>query len=244
MTSAGKSVKTRGIVLGHVKYGETSIIVSIFTREIGLQSYIVNGVRSTKRKDMLPLLFPLNIVDLEASYRPKTNLQRLTEVHVGEPLTSIPYNQSRRSIAFFIAEVLSHSLREDGPDDSLFDFIHDSILALDAGTQGESNFHLFFMYNLAYFLGFAPDFTETEKPYFDLVEGVFVDRVPMHGFTLMNDDRRLWIALGTATQDNLSTIASNRADRQRLVEILCEYYSCHISSFQEPRSQTVLQQLF
>ena len=34
--------KTRGIVFRFVKYGETSIIVTIFTELFGLQSYIVN----------------------------------------------------------------------------------------------------------------------------------------------------------------------------------------------------------
>jgi len=40
--------KTRGIVLRAVKYGETSLVVTIFTEEFGIQSYLVNGVRSTR----------------------------------------------------------------------------------------------------------------------------------------------------------------------------------------------------
>ncbi len=35
---------TKGIVLRTVKYGETSVIVTIFTELFGIQSYIVNGV--------------------------------------------------------------------------------------------------------------------------------------------------------------------------------------------------------
>jgi len=38
--------KTRGIVFRFTKFKETSIIVTIFTEVFGLQSYIVNGVRS------------------------------------------------------------------------------------------------------------------------------------------------------------------------------------------------------
>ena len=42
--------KTKGIVIRVVKYGETSVIVSIYTELFGIQSYIVNGVRTSSKK--------------------------------------------------------------------------------------------------------------------------------------------------------------------------------------------------
>ena len=45
--------KTEGIVLNYLKYRDTSIIVRIYTRKYGLQSYIVNGIRSQKSKKIL-----------------------------------------------------------------------------------------------------------------------------------------------------------------------------------------------
>ena len=42
--------KTKGIVLRTVKYGETSVIVTILTELFGLQSYLINGVRSSSRR--------------------------------------------------------------------------------------------------------------------------------------------------------------------------------------------------
>ena len=36
-------VSTKGIVLRTTKYGESSVIVSVFTRECGLKSYIQNS---------------------------------------------------------------------------------------------------------------------------------------------------------------------------------------------------------
>ena len=40
--------QTKGIVLSSVKYSESSIICKIYTAKLGLQSYIVNGVRKKK----------------------------------------------------------------------------------------------------------------------------------------------------------------------------------------------------
>ena len=42
--------KTKGIVLGHVKYGESSLIIHVYTEKFGIQSYIENGVRKAKAK--------------------------------------------------------------------------------------------------------------------------------------------------------------------------------------------------
>ncbi|HEX4373990.1 MAG TPA: recombination protein O N-terminal domain-containing protein, partial [Puia sp.] len=42
--------KTNGIVLRTVKYGETSVIVTIFTDLFGIQSYLVNGIRTSSKK--------------------------------------------------------------------------------------------------------------------------------------------------------------------------------------------------
>ncbi|WP_315819946.1 DNA repair protein RecO [Paraflavitalea speifideaquila] len=41
---------TKGVVLKTVKYGETSVIVTIYTELFGIQSYLVNGVRTSTKK--------------------------------------------------------------------------------------------------------------------------------------------------------------------------------------------------
>ena len=58
--------KSKGIVLRTVKYGETSVIVAIFTEIFGLQSYLVNGVRvaSKKSASKANLFQPSAILDL------------------------------------------------------------------------------------------------------------------------------------------------------------------------------------
>jgi len=41
---------TAGIVLRNIKYGETSVVVTIFTELFGVQSYLINGVRVASTK--------------------------------------------------------------------------------------------------------------------------------------------------------------------------------------------------
>jgi DNA repair protein RecO (recombination protein O) len=42
--------KTEGIVLKTTKYSESSVITSIFTKKYGLLSFIVQGIRSSKKQ--------------------------------------------------------------------------------------------------------------------------------------------------------------------------------------------------
>ena len=40
---------TESIVLGHINYSETSIIVRCFTKKFGVKSYLIRGLRSKKK---------------------------------------------------------------------------------------------------------------------------------------------------------------------------------------------------
>uniref|UniRef100_UPI0040478437 recombination protein O N-terminal domain-containing protein n=1 Tax=Roseivirga sp. TaxID=1964215 RepID=UPI0040478437 len=53
---------TRGIVLNYIKYGETPIIVRVFTEAFGVQSYIVNSARTAKGRGKMALYQPLSLL--------------------------------------------------------------------------------------------------------------------------------------------------------------------------------------
>jgi len=50
-------VSTEAISLNYVKYSETSIIVKCFTKSDGLKSYLLKGIRTSKKKKKLILVF-------------------------------------------------------------------------------------------------------------------------------------------------------------------------------------------
>ena len=56
---------TEGIVLHLIKYRESSVITTIYTRDFGRQSYLINAARSKKSKNKASLLQPLFLVDLD-----------------------------------------------------------------------------------------------------------------------------------------------------------------------------------
>ena len=87
---------------------------------------------------------------------------------------------SKISIALFIAEVLYKCIREEEKNKTLFDFLHTSIQLLDEDSSGNNIFHLLFMIKLSKHLGFYPhNFKNTQKSYFDLREGLFINEIPV-----------------------------------------------------------------
>ena len=72
---------TKTIVLRTVKYGETSIITTLYTEAFGLQSYLVNGVRTTSKKGATKsaLFQPAALLEVVAYHNEFKNLQRLKE---------------------------------------------------------------------------------------------------------------------------------------------------------------------
>ncbi|MBK3518239.1 DNA repair protein RecO [Carboxylicivirga marina] len=235
---------TKGIVLNHIKYKETSIIVNIYTLQFGRQSYMVNKVRTKRSKGNTVLLQPLTLLDMNVYHRPKSDIQRIKDFKVAHPLNSIPFKQEKRAMAFFLTEMMSKVLMEEEENTDLFNFIYHSIEVFDTGISGHYNFHLFFLLHLTRFLGFGPDEKNDEAGYFDLMNGFYCFDEPSHGFSLHADELKNWRKLMRVDIQNLKELKLSGDERFRLLEDLLEYYNLHIDSLGELKSLPIVHQLF
>ena len=150
-------VKTRGIVVSYIRYKESSIIVKIFTRELGLKAYIVNGVRSSNAKIKMGFFQPLTILDMVVYNKDSVGLNRISEVKLGKAYQKIPFDFLRSGIAMFMAEVLSRSIYEGYQNEDLFDFLEEALFFLDEEKVVLSHYPNVFLWGMARYLGFAPN---------------------------------------------------------------------------------------
>src|SRR5271170_477389 len=104
--------KTRGIVFKATDYGDTSIIVQVFTEKFGLQSYIINGAKKTKAKISRNMFQPLHLLDIVVYYKNTGNMQRIKEAKNAPVLHSIPYDVIKSSLAIFLNEVLYKAVKQ------------------------------------------------------------------------------------------------------------------------------------
>lgn len=187
--------KTKGIVFRYTLYGETSIIVNIFTEQFGLQSYIVNGVRSKTGKSKIAIYQPLTLLELVVYHKENAGILRIKEATCAHPYVSIQSDPKKSCIGMFINEVLNKTVREQTHASELCDFIFDALVRLDKLEHSE-NFHLVFLIKLSKYLGFGP-FTKAELGAFMLndEEEVALDKLLECEFEdyikLTNDQRRI-----------------------------------------------------
>jgi len=244
-------VKTKALVLHHLKYGDTRIIVDLFTREQGRQSVIVSIPKTSRGKLKRQLFQPLTLLDVEMELQPLSQLQKLRDASLLSPYTSIYLEPTKLSITFFVAEFLYHALKNEQQNKPLFDYINSGIEWLDGSVAHYASFHLVFLIHLSRFLGFYPNLKESEggkvlsdKDYFDLREGRFCTVPPLHRDYLMPDDAS---KIGLLMRMDFSTMHLFRfshVDRNRILDVLIQYYRLHLPAFPELRSTAVLQELY
>src|ERR1044072_4676337 len=97
---------TKGIVLRTIKYGETSVVVNIFTELFGIQSYLVNGVRSSGKTSKASLFQPGSILDMEVYHNELKNLQRIKEFKWSYLHKNILSDVTKNSVAVYMVELL------------------------------------------------------------------------------------------------------------------------------------------
>lgn len=223
--------KTRGIVLNYLKYRETSIIARIYTDAFGVQSYLVNGVRSSKAKlNRIALFQPLTLVDMVVYHKPGHDLlQRISEIRNSYPFTRLPFDMVRTSVALFMAELLGKCLKEEEPNEPLFRFLEESVMLLDQTEQGLESFHLVFMFHLAAYLGFG---IESAQQFGDVL------REFRYSFPEGNQSQAALASVVAGDFDGMK--AAGRSSRNALLTELLFYFRCHMDNFGEFRSLDVL----
>lgn len=234
-------VKTKAIVLSALKYQEKSLIVKCFTLSEGLKSYFVPSAFSLKKSNQRIAYFqPLTLIEIEANHKNKASLEYFKEVKISFPYTSITTNIFKSTIVIFLSEVLHHAIKEEEKNESLFTFLETALIWLD--THDEiANFHLILLLEVTKFLGFYPDDSDVDFPFFDIVEGNFSLQQGMNSIA-QNESLLLKKLMELKFDSDLKLFTSS--ERQILLKNLLDYYSIHLDGFKKPKSLEVLKEVF
>ncbi len=238
-------VTTEGIVLHYIKYGESSVIATIYTRDFGRQSYLVNAARSKKAQNKSSLLQPLFLVDMVAYQKQTRELHRIKELKSNQVYQNIPFSITKSSLAIFLAEVLYKSINEQESYPEMYDFIKNSLLYFDLMETGASNFHLWFLFRLTEYLGFFPETNRVGfQNWFDMKIGAVVHSQPSHPFYANKEATEYLIKLASLKLHEISELAISRTMRDTLITVLVDYYQLHFDNLGEIKSLNVLREVF
>lgn len=232
--------RTLGIVFKTIKFSESSVVSKIYTERFGIQSYMINGVRTAKSGSKANMLQSLSLLDMEVYHRENANLNRVKEFRFAYVFTSIPFDLMKGSVGLFMIEVLNKSVREEESNEALFHFVFEKIRSLDKMKYLHSDFLIQFLMDLSAPLGFFPNGSfSPSTPYFDLKEGSFTGNIARQATHLDESLSEQLSQLIKKIPLELST-----TQRKRLLEALLQYYQVHVPNFTWPKSLKVLEEVF
>ena len=238
-------VVTEGIVLHFIKYGESSVITTIYTRDFGRQSYIVNAARNKKSQNKAGLLQPLFLIDFVAYQKQAKELHRIKEFKSNLVYQNIPFEITKSSMAIFLAEVLYRSINEQESYPEMYDFIKNSLLYFDLMETGTNNFHLWFLFRLTEYLGFLPDTNKVGfEGWFDMKKGEIVHFQPSHPFYANKEVTEKLMELAVLKINEIGGFEISRNMRDSLISVLVDYYQLHFDDLGEIKSLKVLREVF
>ena len=239
---------TKGIVMRTVKYGETSIVASIFTELFGVQQYMVNGVRSSKKGNAMSasLFQPGNHLDMVVYQNERSSMQRIKESRQGIRFNDLFSDVTKNAVLLFMVELLQKCIKQPDPHPELFQFLEDVLHGLDKATPYQTaNIPVFFTFHLTHFFGLrlSDDYSETNVV-LDLQEGSFIPAPPMHvHFVEKPHSECIAFILRILSVEDLDQIKLNREIRNELLDAGMQFFALHVPPFGVMRSLPVLRTL-
>jgi DNA repair protein RecO (recombination protein O) len=228
--------KTKAIVLRYVKYGESSIIATIYTEKFGRIACIINGVHSKRARLPVTLFQPLTLIETDCYYRQNKEIQRLKDASCAVHYLSIPFDISKSTITLFLSEVLYLSLREEESNPVLFAFIYHAMQLLDTSNKSTGVFHIWFMLHLSRYLGFYP---------LEQKDGHFSVSADAEAFYALSPDALIALRLFAENSQGppeMHYVTSHA--RNELLERIIVHYARHIDGFSRLNSFHILREVF
>ena len=233
---------TQGIVLHNIKYADKKIISKIYTKDFGLISANVNVGSGPKAKIKSGVIQPLTQIEFVLSLKENKEIQQLSEVKCLFVYTDLQINFSKLCIAQFLNEVLYKCLKEQTPNEDLFDLICHTYQWLDQADGGYLDTHIYFLFELTKHLGFYPaNNRDKQLAYFDTLDGKFQSSIKSFplGFDFWQSE--LFADLFSYSLSNQKKL--NRSERLALLDCLLHYYKMQIPGLMDMKSYQVMQEM-
>lgn len=222
-------------------YSESSVVAKVFTRQLGVRSYIIKGVRGPRGRVKQNLLQPLSCLDMVVYDNPKTDINYIKELSPRHPEAVTPTNNHAvtHSLRFFMTEVLYKALREAEPMPALFDYVE---AATADGQLTTSDLPITFLLTVARHLGIEPfDNHSLREPLFDLQEGRFVSATTETTLSpTLSQNLHQYLLSFHSRPHPFSPFHSSLDERTALINALLAYYHLHLSGFAHFYSHEIL----
>lgn len=247
--------KAEAVVLKTLNHGDTSKIITLYSREVGRLKLIAKGVRSPTSK-AAGLFQPTR--HLQVVYYTKTHseLQLFKSGDLVNGFFGLENDFDRLTLALVVVELLDRSVEDEESHPQLFELLTETLSRLSNSQVSAAAAYWYFHLHLLRELGFRPHVGRCSNCHDELVAGGYLgastsdlECLKCHPATL--DSISVSAAVLQATERLLSERWSafdlsslSARDRRSFWDFLWRYTFYHIETTRNMRSLKVLKQLY
>lgn len=150
-------IKTDALVLKSIKYGDSSKIVSLYSKELGKMKVIIKSARNYK-SGMSGKFESLNYLTVILYYKKSRDLQNIYKAEFVRSFGNIIKEFSKLRAAYKIIEILNKSLPDLDPNPVLYDIALDFFTNLNLNESDSEILLLNFQIEFLKLSGLLPEF--------------------------------------------------------------------------------------
>ena len=224
----------QGILIHRQNYSESSLLITLFTKNNGVQKFISKGVKKKSGN-----LNPLGIYEITFYKSPKQDLGNITEINQTQIYYSKNISPLKNIISFFLADLLKQTLKTETEDKESFIFIYNQIQKLQ--TVNDFNcFLIVFMIEFIDILGIQPLIENDDANCFDIQKGTFIYQNKESATQIINPSVLVIIQL--INKKSIASSDLNKHSKDTLI-LLLKYCSIHIPNFNMDASIQIIREI-
>jgi DNA repair protein RecO (recombination protein O) len=228
--------KTRALVLHKIPHTDHKMIVGMFTELGGYESFLCQAGARQKP------YFPMSIVEITAERKSKSHWGYVKEIRMLEHVNRLRFDVRKSVICMFLHEILYKILHNKAEDEALFCFLFRSVLFL-CKEPYVADFHLRFLSALMQRLGFCPTLNYSViNNYFNVETSSFEPRRHLSAVEQQENECLYELFNGDLSSVKRTGIVSQPV-RNKVLEKILQYYTCHICNMGGLESYSVLKEL-
>ena len=250
---------TEAVILTSMRYGDTSKIVTAYTRQYGRLSVIAKGAAAAKSK-FGAALEPLCHCQLVLYKKDSRDLHLLSQADSICSFRGIQEHPGKLMLGFAVVEFVHAAVHGEEAHEQLFTLLGDALTRLERAERNPPGVLIRFLLDFSEAMGFAIDLEHCLRCRADLheeaaVQGRVMFSLPEGAFTC-SSCAETWIGAGVgaaafkgmqwlaaADSEGLGLLSMPSHSAHEIIRTLHQYIATHIQGMRKIHSLALLDQL-
>ncbi|MCK9410371.1 MAG: DNA repair protein RecO [Bacteriovoracaceae bacterium] len=148
-------VETQAVVLRTMKYGDTSKIVTLYTRQYGKTKVIAKGARNQKSNKFGSSLEPMTVSSVVFYKKEQKDLHLLSKSEIVTPMSRMQDDPERMFAGLALVELINMVMHDEEENGLVFDMLVESLRVMNSSSKNAVNVFLSFIVKIFHQFGFG-----------------------------------------------------------------------------------------